>query len=381
MESSENIPQEESDVVQHCGKTYKSEFVDTEIKYKINFFAESSFDIVKDIQNPEDVISISQNTINEIEIAFTSLELKHLAGIGKFPDIHKQDRPQAIYEKMLGIHRSGDILTLQDISESDFFFDDIDRTQNEETVGMTDEEFQKKVEEEKLSNQKILKSDFLGRLSSLESLSRKIAQSRLTANSNDVRPLELKVYAWNRKASRSERPHNSDIKANFLIEIYDKDNLEKPYTDFFIVMGEDGTYRGMSVFPSDVSYACDDSGRKVPEVTALSLETFKKGKSISVISADDRIIADCRQRETEHNERVERERNDNPNKELKKAFMKELSKIRKDVIKSERTLSKNECKKHYCNFVELAEKRLNKKPVDLFNTFFVKDIESIIKDL
>lgn len=258
MESPENIQKDESDVVQHCGKIYKKEFIDREIRYKISFFAESSFDIVKDTQKPEDVISISQNTINEIEIAFTSLELKHLAGIGKFPDIHKQDRPQAIYEKMLGIHRSGDILTLQDISESNFFFDDIDRTQNEETVGMTDEEFQKKIEAERLSNKRILKSDFLGRLSALENLSRTIAQSKLAENSNDIKPLELKIYAWNRKASRSERPHNSDIKANFLIEIYDKNNSEKPYTDFFIVIGEDGTYKGMSIFPSDVR-ACSVS--------------------------------------------------------------------------------------------------------------------------
>lgn len=337
---SENTQQDESDVVQHCGKIYKMAFIDREIKYKISFFAESSFDIVKDIQNPEDVISISQNTINEVEIAFTSLELKHLAGIGKFPDIHKQDRPQAIYEKMLGMHKSGDILTLQDISESDFFFDDIDRTQNEETVGMTDEEFQKKIEAERLSNRKILKSDFLGRLSALENLSRTIAQSKLAENSNDTKMLELKIYTWDRKASRSERPHNSDIKANFLIEIYDKNNLEKPYTDFFIVMGKDGTYKGMSIFPSDVSYACDNSGRKVPEITTLSFETFIKGKSISITSADDRIIADCIQREADHNERVAKEMLQDPNKEERKKFFSKLGNQRSRLIKKENRLNK-----------------------------------------
>ena len=285
---------QQKDIVQHCGRAYKENFIDTKIRYRIEFFADSSFDIVKDNQKSEDVISISQNTINEIEIAFTPLELKHLAGIGKFPDIHKQDRPQAVYEKMLGIHRNGDILTLQDISESDFFFDDTDRTQNEETVDMTDEEFQKTIEAERLANRRILKSDFIGRLNTLENLNSIIQQSK-PEKSDATNPLELKIYFWDKTKLRTERPYDSKINADFLIEIYNRNNSEKPYTQFFIVIDkENNTYKGMSTFSSEHSYARDEKGRQATKIIALSIEKTELGQEKTVIYADDKTISQCR---------------------------------------------------------------------------------------
>lgn len=357
------------DEFQRSALAYK-ELVDNHVRYRIEFFSDKPVTVALGSEKTAETIRLAGNTINTLEVIFTPDEFKHLSSVHKLKDIDDLSKP--LYDKAVNISGHGKKFDMNNIRRSNYFFDDIDKSQNPETKDMADEEFQEMIEEK---TDKYFLSKLLGRLDSLEHLYDTLAQSGLTEIADSARPLELKMYVWDRQASHCDRPHGSKIQANFLIEIENPDNPDKPYTDFFIVRAKDGTYRGMSVFPSKVSYACQD------KVIALSLETSVKGKTVSLISADKNVIKDCRQRESQRNESIARERNNNPNKELKKAFMIELTKVRKDVIKSERTLRKKECRKHYCNLVELAETRLNQKPVDLFNTFSVEDIKGIVKDL
>lgn len=320
---------DELDELQRCGRAYRK-LVEQEVNYKIKFFYEYAF--------------------HELEIKFVPDRFEHLAGIGKkkIPDINTQDSPEVKYEKASGLYeekynennKSNErlILTLEDIEISDFFFDDTDKTKNESTKDLTEEEFQQKIKSERKANTYVMKSDFLNRLAALENLYSTIEQSGFANAPIPQSRFTLNMYRWDNGSDNSKRPHNSSIAADFLLEFHDGNIC----VDFYIVEDnkDKGNYHGMSVFQPISSRAFDDLGRKASEVTILSIETLKSGKSISIISADTKTIEQCRQKEIDHNERVTQIILQDPNKQTREKFSSKLGNQRSRFIKKENRLNK-----------------------------------------
>lgn len=350
------------DEFQRSALAYK-ELVDNHVRYRIEFFSAKPVTVALGSEKTAETIRMAGNTVNIMEIIFTPDEFKHLSSVHKLKDIDDLSKP--LYDKAVNISGHGKKFDMNNIRRSNYFFDDIDKSQNLETKDMTDEEFQETIEK---TTDKYFLSKLLGRLDSLEHLYDTLAQSGLTEIADSARPLELKMYVWNRQTSRYDRPHGSEIKANFLIEIKNPDNPDKPYTDFFIVRAKDGTYRGMSVFPSEVSYH-SDKYIEVASLTMLSVETFKSGKSISKVLADENVIEDCRQREENHNRNVANEIQQDPNKKIREKFFSKLGNHRSQFIKKDSRLNT----KNYYKMIEVDLLSYNFSEDDL------KKLQSSIK--
>lgn len=315
-----------SDEFQRSALAYQK-LVENKIRYRIDFFTERPLTIAVGSEKTAEEIHLQGNTVNAFEIIFTLDEFKHLSSVHKLKDI--DDLSAALYEKAVNVSGKGKKFDMDNIRESNYFFDDTDKLQNPETSNMTDEEFQKTIE--KTKNKHFL-SKILSRLDALENLYSTMEKSGIDKNSGQS--CELKIYAWDRKASSSERPHNSDIAANFLIEMEDKSNPEQPFTDFFVVLAEDGTYKGMSIFHPEYSYARDNDDRKTIEITPLSIEILQEDKIISKISADDKIIVQCQEKARKHDENIQKEAEKNLNRPLIEKYLNKISYHRSELITS-----------------------------------------------
>lgn len=271
------IMNDDKDEVQRCAEKYGF-LVDEQITYQIGIFSEYN------------------KSINDFEIKFFPSEFKHLTSLHKLKNF--TDSSETMYEKARGIYKGEKIFSLEDVNKSTWLFDDMAKPDDK-----TDEEFSIEIKEAK-GQHKVLKSDLLDRLSALENLYDIF--DKLKDKSNDI---TLKLYQWDRNAHHSDRPHNSTIGADFLLEFHDANNSEKPFTDFFIIR-KNNIFVGMSIFHSEFTYSEDTRefqartgiNRKVPELEVLSVKEIPS--ETILMSKSPEYIAECQRIQTEYEKRA-----------------------------------------------------------------------------
>ncbi len=332
---------DDKDEIQRCAKKYKF-LVDEQVTYQIEIFSENN------------------KSLNDLEIKFFPSEFKHLTSIGKLKDL--KNSSEKIFLKANEIYKKTDkdddnekeTFNLEDINKSTWFFDDTIKPDNK-----TDEEISDEIKEAK-EQHKVLKSELLDRLSALENLYDIF--DKLEDKNNNI---TLKLYHWDRNAHPSDRPHNSTINADFLLEFYDANNLEKPFTDFFIIRKTDD-FIGMSIFHSEFTYS-EDTGkfqeiaginRRVPELEILSLREHQKGQEAwkTLLSATPERIKECENKALQAIQYVEENKEKFEKEALYTACFNELKARRTEIIKQEGKKIRNEYKindrkSHYQRFL------------------------------
>jgi len=308
--------------------------------------------------------------IEDYIIKFDPEQFMHLTSMEKIADLGEISyKPKDFYR----LAKKG-VFSYNYIKSRDKFFDDTVKPNNK-----TEEEFDDEIRQAKKDG-KVFESDLFDRLTALEN----IDKTMQIASFDKDDELSLKLYSWLRDVNEDKRPHNSKINADFLIEIYDKNNPDKPYINFFIIKNKDtDKFTGVSIFKSKYTYSDDTEkdnekykkihgvglGRERSEIEVLSVTETRlengRWQETLLMTKDPEYVAECQKKfdEIKENERIEAEisasaevekmRKD-PNRGIRDSVIDELNNKRNKIIKLETIKSKGK-------FSSGQEEKLSKK--------------------
>lgn len=368
-----------------CGKKYK-ELVEKNVQYEIEYF---------DKENAE---------IKRIQFSFTPEEFEHLTGIGKLKDVSGSST--AIYKaanNLLSTRRKpvdSEILA-DDIENSEYFYDDI----KQKSI-LSSDEFETESETKKRANH-LFKSGMLDRMYALENFYETMDKMQL----NGTSPISLKMYHWIRteygmnernEKPKSEhyyqmqRPHDSKVSADFLLEFCDADAVEKQYTNFFLITSRDNCskpFSDVSIFRTDIPYSQEtpEYKAKKPEekwrdakediiVLSVTRTMLENGKEVSETkTADSRVITECQklvQARIEKQEQAERNREarKNPHEDEKSTATKVLRNLKATRCR-DKDSKKAEYRKELCSLHDKTDYVLHEIRYVLENSCISKNNE------
>ncbi len=346
LEDSESQDEEEifpNDKVKECAESYQY-LVEQRVNYEIMIFDNKT----KSIEN--------------LLIIFTPDEFKHLTGLEKMKELQKANY---LADEFYAAAKEG-VFTYQYISEGakDYFFDD---------TGKTEEEI--KLMKGELPHGAVGKNELLDRLTALESIYDLFKGLKPDEDGNKEYTLE--IYQWDKNAHQSDRPQESKIQADFLLEFHSELAIEaqNPFTDFFIVGKENqGKYVGMSIFHSELTRSRDKPEqvqfrrqrnqieRKVNRLEILSIVKKEKGRQDEILfSKDEKTIEKCEKIASHHELKIQQSSvHKNEDADVKK-LMKELRDNRKKSNPKEykKSLRKLSDEKYSDAVLQQLRERLN----------------------
>lgn len=277
---------ENPDELQRCAVAYQK-MINDKIQYQVKIFSEGN--------------------ITNFEIKNTPFDFQHLTAVHekKISDIWEVNNLPRLSSKNFLNEILDNHFSYYNVEKSNFYFDDIKKPEN-----MTDEEFESAKETAK-TDHKMFKSKLSDRLSALENLYSIMKHAGFEETDSDF---VLKIYKWDKTTRKENRPHDSTIEADYLLEFYDRNNPDKPFVDFFVIENKKGCYNGVSIFRSPFTYSCDTEqektirketalknhrtpppDRNVSEIEILSVtETQEKSSDKTVImTKSDEYIKQC----------------------------------------------------------------------------------------
>lgn len=217
-----------SDVLLECAQSYKK-LMDFEYQFKLNLSGE----------------------IIDYKLAFSKAEFKHLVGLEKLSDLLKYTKLSS--EKILDNILSNKI-TYSSLCESSQIDD--------------------KINGASANNIEYFLYDRIMELTQLKNYFAKITNHNIN------------IYKWDKSTSSNKRPNHSEISADILMVFSNKSfkKIDSEKTCAFFIKTRRDICRGVSIFPTDISYS-NDGKIKLSEYKILSTTEICKstGKSTTLI--------------------------------------------------------------------------------------------------
>ena len=377
----------------NCAEKYK-ELVDKKVTYELEIYLKKYADTCI------------------VEFSFDTSEFKHLIGLGKLKGI--SDTSEPLYKKLNGefvIEKKGREIKISaekmaksivnKIVNDDYFYDDVEC----ESI-LSAEEFKKESEMKKCSGY-LFKSSMLDRMYALEHFYETMDKMQLDGTSS----ISLKMYHWirteyevNERKERpkseeyyqKQRPHNSTVSADYLLEFQDASVAEKQYTNFFLITNKNNfpkPFSDVSIFRTDMPYSQEYPEYKVNHpkeewrdakddiiILSVTRTMLENGKEVSETKTTDKaVIADCQKR---IEERIEREKQSELDREARRNPHEAEKTIATGVLRNlkatrcrDKESKKTEYRKELCHLYEKTDYTLHEIKAVLENSCNSKNNE------